>query len=504
MNRKALPSIRIDEDEKRVCSEAIASLAAVPNVYQRGCFLVDVVQNARPGALLGRPTIRALPTPTLREHLASAAIFLRLDRRSQLWVTTHVPDWVVRGVERRGKWPAIPPLEGVLEHPVLRPDGSALTTAGYDPATGLLFVPRAEFPPVPEAPTQADAKRAVAQILEYVREFPFATPADRSAWLTIPLTLLARPAIDGCTPLVFIDANTPGTGKTLLAEIGVAMVTGRRQPRMSKPETDDELRKQITSLALSGESVALLDNVKGTLAFPSLDAALTSQEWSDRTLGENRQVRLPLSLMWLVTGNNATLGGDLVRRSLHVRLETLEERPEERSGWRFLLPNEVLKNSPALVCAGLTILRAYCLAGMPSADLPELGSFTAWNQLIRGAILWLGLPDPVETRNRLAMDSDSTIGAMHTLLEALEPHALHPRRITAVELCRRAGDDPELAAALEELIEEKLSSRSVGRLFRQMRGRVFGARTLVPHAERRTAAGRLWTVQMVCPGEQSL
>src|SRR5207245_6819950 len=55
-----------------------------------------------------------------------------------------------------------------------------------------------------------------------------------------------------------------------------------------------------------------------------------------------------------------------------------------------------------LVVAALTMLRAYCAARKPALGLRPMGSFEGWSGLVRGAIVWAGLPDPVETRG----DSD--------------------------------------------------------------------------------------------------
>ena len=43
--------------------------------------------------------------------------------------------------------------------------------------------------------------------------------ADLSAWLSCLLTVLARHAFEGPTPLHLFEANKAGTGKTLLAEL---------------------------------------------------------------------------------------------------------------------------------------------------------------------------------------------------------------------------------------------------------------------------------------------
>ncbi len=117
----------------------------------------------------------------------------------------------------RGSWPQLRPLEGIVESPVLRADGSVLDRPGYDPATGLLFEPNTEFQPVPDRPTGRDVEQALEALFEVVCDFPFSTPAHRSAWLSSVLSCLARFAFPGPSPMNLYDANVRGVGKSLLA-----------------------------------------------------------------------------------------------------------------------------------------------------------------------------------------------------------------------------------------------------------------------------------------------
>ena len=78
----------------------------------------------------------------------------------------------------------------------------------------------------------------------------------------------------------------------------------------------------------------LLDNITKPLGSGPLDAALTSEHWTDRALGRNENVRAPLVTVWYATGNNVQLVGDTHRRVCRVRLHSPLERPEERGDFR--------------------------------------------------------------------------------------------------------------------------------------------------------------------------
>ena len=62
------------------------------------------------------------------------------------------------------------------------------------------------------------------------------------------------------------------------------------------------------------------------------------------------------------------------------------------------------------VSLALTIIRAYIMAACPAQNLKPLGSYGAWTQIVRNALVWLGQPDPATAvYNRKAEDSDREI-----------------------------------------------------------------------------------------------
>src|SRR5262249_29908641 len=152
---------------------------------------------------------------------------------------------------------------------------------------------------------------------------------------------------------------------------------------------------------------------------------------------------------------------DTARRICHCRLESSEERPEERSEFRH--PDMLAwvgANRGRLLGAALTILRAYCAAGRPDLGLPAWGSFEGWSRLVRSAIVWVDLPDPGETRLLLQASADVTAECMSVLLECLEQMDPGRRGLTAAEIvqCYKQPPEPrpdwhaDLMAALEMLL----------------------------------------------------
>ena len=84
----------------------------------------------------------------------------------------------------------------------------------------------------------------------------------------------------------------------------------------------------------------------------------------------------PLNMSWYGTGNNVQLHADTSRRVCHVRMETMDEKPELKSGFKYpRLREHVRRHRAKLLAAALTILRGFIVAGRPSHNLPAWGSF---------------------------------------------------------------------------------------------------------------------------------
>lgn len=499
------PVIDIGTDELRVADEAIAALAASTHeVYQRGTALVRDVRDDT-----GEPYIAPLPKASLREFLADVARWRAFDKRADTWHPAHPPPWAVEAVHARGRWEGIRPLRGIVEHPVIRPDGTVLATPGYDAVTKLICVPSADLDDlrVPDRPTLDDACAAVATLAGVVSDFPYEKPAHRAAWLAALLTPFARHAFDGYAPLFLFDKNVRGAGGTLQVDALAVIATGRTMPRRAYVPDEGEMKKTVTSVAASGAWAVLFDNVAHSLGGAALDMALTGEKIEDRLFGRNDQtIRYRLLTLWMASGNNVGMHGDLVRRVLVSRLRFDGARPEDRAASDFTHPDLlawVRENRAALVAAALTVLRAYFVAGRPTVALKPWGSYEAWSAVVRAALVWTGQPDPRDACVDLpdtAADLAARLiagwaeaypnGASATVAEAVKMLA-KPEHFTRLETLR---------LALTEIAGKPLSSADMGSLGKRMgkyRDRVSGSRALrqMPKDER----GTPWRVETIGP-----
>jgi hypothetical protein len=221
--------------------------------------------------------------------------------------------------------------------------------------------------------------------------------------------------------------------------------------RIAPPAKDEEMAKMITAIALAGDPLVLIDNIVQAFGWASLDAALTGQSWDGRVLGQSRMTgRLELAATWYATGNNVTLAADIVRRVLRIRLETREERPEERRGFRHGdLKTFVRAERPRFLSAALTILRAYCRAGRPAQELAPWGSFEAWSGLVRNAVFWAGIGDPAKHRTDYVEQADQEHAVLDALLAGWEFVDPMRRGTTVANVLHRLAGTPNENEAAE-------------------------------------------------------
>src|SRR5882724_6783028 len=268
------PEIEITTDATAMVDSAeLALLDSRYEVYSRGRLLKEVSRQrttrlpylSRP---MGAPAIVDVSAARLREMLATAARWTRINKKSERCATLP-PSYICAMLAARPAW-TFNEIAGVTETPMLRPDGSLITSPGFDEATGILYLDSGvTFPDVPEVPTLDDAKGAVSALIDPLAGFPFETPTDRSAALAVILTVLSRPAIEGPAPLFCVVAPTQGSGKTLLAKCLSLIGTGRVPAVMQAPSDESEWDKRILSFALEGLPLVLLDNLSGVLRSPT-------------------------------------------------------------------------------------------------------------------------------------------------------------------------------------------------------------------------------------------
>lgn len=459
------------------------------DVFCRGGVLVQPVRSDDIETQ-GRLTIRDLPMCLVAERVTDAVELI--DHRNNQYgepepIAVRPPSWLVERVFRRGHYDGhVRPLSGICQAPTIRADGTVLQSEGYDAATGLIYKPNANFPTVPDRPTQADAHAALSELAEVLHDFPMLSAADSSAWLAMVLSMIGRPSFRGGCPMFAITANTRGAGKSLLCDAASLIAFGHTAARKTFTRDSDELRKVITAVALEATPAVLFDNLDTPLGGASLDAVLTASTWSDRVLGQSRMTGdLPMRTVWSATGNNLSFGSDVARRVLPIRLHSQLETPEDRTGFRH--PNLlawVERERPRLAVAALTALRAYFVSDLPTQPNGQWGSFEAWSAVVRGCVVWTGFPDPLPTR-KTATAQDESASLLGRLILGIEKADASGIGLTVKEIERAVygdgRDDPDhdlLAECVTEICGQRYNGKTLAGRLGQLRGRVWEGRSI--------------------------
>jgi hypothetical protein len=342
---------------------------------------------------------------------------------------------------------AVPLLKGISEVPIVRADGAIVATLGYDAASKLYCtyeppcargggagavaaaaaaaaaaVTAVAWPPVDEAAVG----ESVALLNRLLADFPMGD-VDRSTWLAVLFGLFMLDAdIGRSLPALLIDANVPGSGKTLLAQLLAVIATGRRPNLSTFPTAEEEVNKLLVAALLAGAKFLCFDNVKdGVLGGAALESILTSGLLAARKLGQSKYLELDASRLQIVTtGNKTKTTPDIARRALTITLRSTSARPEERSDFAIKEPllDFAERNRDAIIAAVCTIIRAHALrpeapaapespfvlSAVEQAGLVRMGSFEKFAKVRALVMRAFTYPDAATGRGRLdAVDAAS-------------------------------------------------------------------------------------------------
>lgn len=460
--------------------------------YQRGSMVVRpamVPVAVSDGRTVDAPRLVDVKAHHMAEAFTRAANWKRFDKREGEWLSTDCPHKIAETfLAREGQW-RLPVLTGIINCPTLRPDGSILDLPGYDAQTGLLFDPQdVQFPALPRDPDRDMALRALAYLKDLISTFPFVTDGDRAVALSAILTALVRRSLP-TSPLHGFNAPTAGTGKSMLVDLASMIATARPAPVIAQGKSEEEMEKRLGAALIAGDVLIAIDNCEEPLGGELLCQTMTQTSLKVRILGKSVNAEVPSNAAIFATGNNLTFEGDMTRRALRATLDAGVERPELRAFDRDPLAM-VTERRGDYVSAGLTVLRAFHVAGRPQQRAP-LGSFTDWSRWIRDALIWLGEADPCDTMEELR-GADPKLEALTSVLEGWrEVIGLQPANVR--DVIERATEQrpqlygraefvhPEFREALLRVAGEggAINGRRLGKWLGSHQNRIVGGLRLV-------------------------
>jgi hypothetical protein len=386
------PRIRVSGRHLRdKTGDALAALAAIndpPTLFVRSAELVRIKADEN-----DRPIIEAVREHHLRGELERAADFISVSATG-IESPAIPPIEVVRDILTL---PTLdfPPLEAIVEIPILRPDGSLFDTPGYDPVTRLVYrpAPGLSIPPIPSSPSASDIEAAKALIDDILCDFPFKDQASKAQVVAFMLTPPIR-HVTGNPPVFVINKPQQGAGAGLLTAVITLVTTGRPAAMTTPPETEEEWRKVILAKLIEGSTVNVFDNVPSALDSAALASVLTAQQSEGRVLGHSANIVVPNRATWSVNGNNVELRGDLPRRAVWIDIDPGLSRPWLRPLTVFKHPKlleYVEERRGEILAAIFTLIRAWYGAGKPAAKVPMIGSFERWTETVGGILAHAGV-----------------------------------------------------------------------------------------------------------------
>jgi putative DNA primase/helicase len=401
-----------------------ALLAAGVPVYQRSVLVRPAEQEypAADGSVTHSAALVPITGPAMLGLLAKVAIWQKWDGRARGgggFVTCDPPAKVVEILlANRGQW-SFPVVRGVLTTPTIRPDGSLLTTPGYDPVSRyyLMFPSDLALAEIPAEPSLADAAEAFDRLNALLDDYDFVEDGgvSRSVALALLMTQVLRCGM-AVSPLLAVSATAPGSGKSHLVDLASTIAIGRPCPIMGAGKNEEETEKGINTKLLSGVAGFSIDNVHRMVDNPILNIATERPMISIRLFGLLESVEVENAATIYMTGNNLPVIDEQVRRTVLCSLDAGVERPEQRDFTTDPIVT-VRADRGRYIADILTIARAYLTHGSKPAGMKAFGSYPGWSKLVREPLIWLGQPDPVASQNT-SRASDPEMGRLRAVMGA--------------------------------------------------------------------------------------
>jgi hypothetical protein len=284
----------------------------------------------------------------------------------------------------------LPPLRGIVSHPIVTAELDIVRSAGYDPNSGLYCSDDSEYKGLDDKISLVEAAASYDLLRRHLlADYPFAAPEDEAVAIAIPLTMLCRSSLD-IAPGFAISSPNFGSGKTTLARTITAGILGVPASARSVPTTEEEMHKVILAELQSGTEVILFDNADANREHQSdvLAQILTSSTFEGRLLCTNDMMKVGTNTTLIMTGKNLRFRADLASRFVPCRLKPRFGQVGEPK-YKHPQPEQwAVEQRSRIIFHGLRILKGYRDADMPLADLRP-SRFKQWDSLVRQSVYWV-------------------------------------------------------------------------------------------------------------------
>lgn len=401
----SLPTIQINlrqhRDVLQDCWDAVIAKNDPPTLFLRDGVLTHLITSS------GLPRLEIVNSDRMYGILLHSADFVNSRPTGQAAAR---PDIMLAKTMVSLPDPRLPIIEEISSVPMVDPrTGMLWLDDGYSPSLRTYFNGVSQLKGIGGEEEADSANQCGSFIIsEVFGDFPLEKETEAAHILATLLLPFVRKLINGVTPIHLFEANGPGSGKTLMANIITLITTGEILAPISPSSNEEEMRKRITSLLLEGKNIIVLDNLNAELNSGVLASAITGERWSDRPLGFSKIVNLPNKATWIVTGNNPRLSLEVARRCARVRLTPIGAKPWERTAESYRHADIIhwCREHRGLIIGKIyKMIRSWWDAGKPKCSR-SLGSFEGWVDVIGGIIEHAGIKGFLENCGDLYETSD--------------------------------------------------------------------------------------------------
>lgn len=276
------------------------------------------------------------------------------------------------------------------------------------------------------------------------------------------------------SPLWIFTADKPRAGKDYLAML-TPLVHSHWAVQDAPLESDDEVKRRITAALASGRRFMHFANCRKELDHPSLEAAITSEFWSDRIIRSSNEVTVPNEIIFSLSYNGKLpITADLVARSRQIRLVgkpgnvnaheykkanlhdlvTRYEAPNKEDGEK---PNSV--DSQTRLCrrnilgALEALIKNWAEQNCPHG--PTFTSYPEWSQVVGGIMTANDLGDPCQEDTDLTAATaddwmDDFIKLAGAFCEKMEKEFMQTGDMIERFIVRHLDDYPIFKAYIED------------------------------------------------------
>ncbi len=373
---------------------------------------------------------------------------------------------------------ALPEIKAYSRRPIYD-SNFQLLDSGYHQQAGILVHSFAVDPATiePPDPTRPVLERLPPYLRILLAEFAFRSPADLVNAVAVMVTgVLAYLLVECGKPLVLVDANQPGVGKTFLARAIRIILDGDDCPPITYTSKDDELGNRICGTLRAGApSVLLIDNARNGNGAPiqsvTLEANVVAPTIAIRVLGHSVIFSRRNDVLWFLTMNGTRVNPDLFSRSIPVRFH-YEGNPAERK-FNGPDPLEFARQHRVELFAELAgFVAQWTAAGRP--DGPSNHRLHQWSKLVGGIMQANGFPEFLSNIADAQQEFNTELDALAALAEVVVGAGDGPlwqhgdghvaRGGTAGDWESQFRKTPALAERLERLDSEKARSTVIGQI----------------------------------------